>query len=155
MNCAVGAIRWCLRQSGSGPSESPPSQPGRTPPWKGTDDNRTATAQGDVAWAAAVFQSKPPGRRWGTANGCAVMIQSPHTLLKRRVLSCLRAKDPNRKSRPAAQLSGGHRRVTRKATGDPTHRGVGNPAGQKEQCTCDRGFEEGAAHRHCGRGTLQ
>ena len=51
-----GVIRRCLRQAvrgGSGPSESPPSQPGETPPRKGTDDNRTATALGDVAWAAA------------------------------------------------------------------------------------------------------
>ena len=39
--------------SGSGHSVSPPLQPGQTPPCKGTDDNRTATALGDVAWAAA------------------------------------------------------------------------------------------------------
>ena len=39
--------------SACGPSESPLSQPGQTPPCKATDDNRTATALGDVAWAAA------------------------------------------------------------------------------------------------------
>ena len=57
---------------------------------------------------------------------------------------------PQEKSRPTAQRSGGHRGV---ATGDPaTHGGAGDSACEKEQCvgTCDRGLEEGAAHRRCG-----
>ena len=60
---------------------------------------------------------------------------------------------PREKSRPAAQRSGGHQGVaTRKATGDPApHGGAGDPRCGKEQCvgTCDRGLEEGAAHRRC------
>ena len=39
-----------------------------TPRWQGSEDNRTAIALGDVAWAAAVFPSNPPGRRWESAN---------------------------------------------------------------------------------------
>ena len=42
--------------------------------------------------------------------------------------------------------------ATRKATGDPaTHGGAGDPASVREQCvgTCDRGLEDGAAHRRC------
>ena len=57
-----------------------------------------------------------------------------------------RASAPHRKSRPAAQRSGGHQGVaTRKATGDPaTHGGAGDPASVQEQCvgTCDRGLEK-------------
>ena len=64
-----------------------------------------------------------------------------------------RASAPHRKTRPAAQRSGGHQGVaTRKATGVPaTHGGAGDPACEQEQCvgTCDRGLEEGAAHRRC------
>ena len=128
----VAVIRRCLRRNvrgGSGPKESRPLQPGRPSPRNGTDDNRTATALGDVAWAAAVFPSDPPGRRWGLpmSHCCAVMIQSP--LLKGRVHACAcgqkdhlrtpRWPAPHRKSRPAAQRTGGHRRVaTRKTTGD-------------------------------------
>ena len=73
---------------------------------------------------------------------CAVMIQSP--LLKGRVHACAcgqkdhlrtpRWPAPHRKSRPAAQRSGGHRGVaTRKATGDPaTRRGAGDPETRAE-----------------------
>ena len=77
---------------------------------------------------------------------CAVMTQSPHTLLKERVV-------PHKKSRTAAQRSGGHRRVaTRKATGDPgPTEERGDPPCVTEQCegTCDRSLEEGVAHRRC------
>ena len=65
---AVGAIRRCQRRTvrgGSGPSVSPPFQLGRPPRWKGTDDNRTATFQGDVAWAAAGVL-EPRGTSFGT-----------------------------------------------------------------------------------------
>ena len=128
---------------------------------QGTDDNRTATALGDVARAAAVFPSNPPGRRWGTANVhcCAVMIQSRNVSFP----TCgqkdhLRTPGGGRpepltlkeKSSLATQQSVGHRRVaTRKATGDPaTHGGAGDPECAAEQCvgTCDRGLK-GVAHR--------
>ena len=66
---------------------------------------------------------------------------------------------PHEESRPAAQRSGGHQGVaTRKATGDlATHGGAGDPTSEKEQCvgTCDRGLEEGAAHRRCGTSPLR
>ena len=59
----------------------------------------------------------------------------------------------------AAQRTGGHRRATtRKTTDDPaTHGGAGDPACEQEQCvgTCDRGLEEGAAHRRCGTSPLR
>ena len=50
------------------------------------------------------------------------------------------------KFRPAAQRSGGHRRLaTRKAMGDPaSHGGAGDPASVTRQCvgSCDRGLEK-------------
>ena len=52
-----------------------------------------------------------------------------------------------RKSRPAAQRSG-----DQEGDGRPDHpQGAGDPACEKEQCvgTCDRGLDEGAAHRRC------
>ena len=110
-----------------------------------------------------MFPSNPPGRRWGLpiSHCCAVVTQSPHTLLKGRIHACAcgqkttlraprwrpsRASAPHKKTRPAAQRSGGHRGVaTRKVTGDlATHGGAGDPASEKEQCvgTCDRGLEK-------------
>ena len=63
------------------------------------------------------------------------------------------------KDQTGSAAAGGHRRVaTRKATGDPaTHGGAGDPACEQEQCvgTCDRGLEEGAAHRRCGTSPLR
>ena len=58
------SIRRRLRHAVRGGS-GPPSQPGQTPPYKGTDDNRTATALGDVAWAAAGVL-EPQGTSFGT-----------------------------------------------------------------------------------------
>ena len=84
-----------------------------------------------VCWDHGTYFLWDPSR---SANVCAVVTPSPHTLLKRVSSMCLRAKDhlrtlggdlpevlrPRRKSRPAAQRSGGHRRVaSRKVTGDP------------------------------------
>ena len=48
---------WTQRES--------PLQLGRLPPRKGTDDSRTATALGDVAWAAAGVL-EPQGTSFGT-----------------------------------------------------------------------------------------
>ena len=130
----VGAIRRCLRHAvrgGSGPSESHPLQPGRAPPCKGTDDSRTATLLGDVAWAAAGVLG-PQGTSEGTKVAAFPRYCAPQT---------------------GSAAAGGHRGVaTRKATGDPaTHGGAGDPASEKEQCvgTCGRGLEEGAAHSRC------
>ena len=62
-------------RGGSGPSESHPLQPGPPPPRKGTGDDRTATALGDVAWAAAVFPSNPPGVKMGDCQ-CLTVVRS-------------------------------------------------------------------------------
>ena len=81
---------WTQRES--------PLQPGPPPPCKGTDDNRTATALGDVAWAAAGVL-EPQGTSFGTVAlwdpsrchmsfCCAVMTQPLHALLKGRVHAC-------------------------------------------------------------------
>ena len=53
----------------------------------------------------------------------------------------------HRKSRRAAQMSGDL--INR--------RGQATQRGEKEQCvgTCDRGLEEGAAHRRCGTAPLR
>ena len=48
--------------------------------------------------------------------------------------------------------------ATRKSTGDPvTHGGAGDQRAKKEQCvgTCDRGLEEGVAHKRCGTSPLR
>ena len=173
--CTVGAIRRRSRRAErgwSGPRESLPLQPGRPPPRKGTDDNRTATALRAVAWAAAVFPSNPPGRRWRTANVpllCGHDSVSPHTAQgdvstpvpagKRPPEDTRwrpsRASAPHKKS-PDRQRSGqaatkewrpGRRRATRLPTEERATQG----AREREQCvgTCDRGLEEGAAHRRC------
>ena len=70
-----------------------------------------------------------------------------------------RASAPHKKDQAGSAAAGGHQGVaTRKATGDlATHGGAGDPACEQEQCvgTCDRGFEEGAAHRRCGTSPLR
>ena len=38
------------------------------PAWSNSPMTHSNCAGRDVAWAAAVFPSNPPGRRWGTAN---------------------------------------------------------------------------------------
>ena len=97
---------------------------------KGTEDNRTATAQGDVAWATAGVLGPrdvlPVGPQpLPTSHCCAVMTQSPHTLLRDVSKPVLAGKRPpkdtrwrpfrgtasHKKTIPAAQRSGGHRRV--------------------------------------------
>ena len=70
---------WTQRES--------PFQPGRTRPREGAEVNRTATALGDVAWAAAGVLGPrdvlPVGPQLPISLCCAVMTQSPHTLLQR------------------------------------------------------------------------
>ena len=97
---------------------------------------------------------------------CAVMTQSPHILLKRRVqhepagkrlegtkVAAFPRYCAPQKVQTGSAAAGGHQGVaTRKATGDPaTHGGAGDPECVKEQCvgTCDRCLEEGAAHKRC------
>ena len=155
-----------LYRSGADPKRV---QRGRAAPRKGAEDNRTATALGDVAWAAAGVLGPrnilPVGPQpLPMCLCCAVMTQSPHITAQGVSSMCLRAKDhlrtpsaglpaPNRKSRLAAQRSAATRGVaTLKAMGDPaTHERAGDPACEKEQCvgTCDRSLEEGAAHKCC------
>ena len=89
---------------------------------------------------------------------CPVCACGQKTTLRTPRWVPLRASAPHRKSRPAAQRSGGHQgEATRKATGDPaTHGGAGDKACEQEQCvgTCDRGLKEGPAHRRCGTSPL-
>ena len=125
-----------------------------------------------VCWNRRV----PPSGLWlcGTPAAANVFLLcghdsvSPHTAQETCPRLCLRAKDhlegtkvaafpslcaPQKvQSGSAAGLAVTDEWRPGKATGDPaTHGGAGDPASVREQCvgTCDRGLEEGAAHRRC------